>query len=74
MLTVYELKDRLGRDWWRDTADLIADIEELGYEVIEASLEWVSFYDPRESDDLQYTTYLRGITNITIDRMETDRV
>lgn len=74
MLTVYELIDRLGRDWWRDNANLAADLEELGYEVIEGNIEWISFYDPRESDDLQYTLRLRGINTITIDRLEIDEL
>jgi hypothetical protein len=74
MLTVYELKEKMGRDWWRNNADLAADIEELGYEVIEGNMEWLTFYDPRESDDLQYTLRLGGITHITINRREIDEV
>ncbi len=74
MLTVYEIEEKLGRNWWMRTEDIVSGLEDLGFEVIECSLEWVSFYDPAESDGLQYTIYLRGVNNITIDRLETDRV
>ncbi len=74
MLTIYELKEKMGCGWWRYTEDIVSDLEDLGYEVIECSMEWISFYEPGESDDYQYTIYLRGINTITIDRLETDRV
>jgi DNA invertase Pin-like site-specific DNA recombinase len=71
MLTVYEIHEKTGRNWWRDVEDLTADLETLGYEILESNMEWVSFYDPRESDDLQYHLTLWGMTHIAIDHLDT---
>ncbi len=66
MIGTYEITG----EWFGRLEELVEDIEEKGYEVLEANREYVSFSDP-EDEDTEYVAYLGGTEKtIYIDRIE----
>lgn len=66
MIGTYEITG----EWFGRLEELVEDIEEKGYEVLDANREYVAFSDP-EDDDTEYVAYLGGTERtIYIDRIK----
>lgn len=58
-------------EWWGRLEEVVEDIEEKGFEVVEYNSEWITFVDPDGDDDKSYMAYLGGIgRTIYIERIE----
>lgn len=67
MIEAYEITG----EWYGRLEELVEDIQEQGYEILETSSEYVSFYDPETDDDKEYVAYLGGTERtIYIDHIE----
>lgn len=67
MVATYEITG----EWYGRLEDLIEDIEDKGYKVLESNREYVTFVDPDSDEDTEYVAYLGGTERtIYIDRVE----
>ncbi len=65
MIGTYEMTG----EWFGKLEELVEDIEEKGYEVLDSNREYISFVDPEE--DTEYVAYLGGTERtIYISRIE----
>ncbi len=57
-------------EWFGRLEELVEDIEEKGYEVLDSNREYISFIDP-EDEDTEYVAYIGGTERtVYIDRIQ----
>lgn len=58
-------------EWFGRFEELVENIEEKGYEVIESNREYISFIDPEDDEDTEYVAYIGGTERtFYIDRVQ----
>lgn len=50
----------LKNDWYGRLEDIVEEIEELGYEVLEANGEYITCWEENSDDDTEYIIRLGG--------------
>lgn len=60
----------LQSDWYGYVDDIVDEIEDLGYDVLDYNNEWITVSDPENDDDTEYVLKLGGTERtITIDNI-----